>query len=377
MEHVPNLSSFFRLPPALHISTACETTTPSHYRLSTLNYQGIYSAYLSSNARRCTFPTAVCVNNVLVNAGTNAVSTVIIAHVRVYPFRPWSLLGLHQRQNAPFASVAAAGLAAAEFGVERYLTAAARLAAAGFGVERYTLFCRNGLFETQVMWLLCAMGHMTILEIPLAEFVDWSYDAPRVVRYQNETMFEYIIVFVLVLLKRERGGQRQLGLWPASGRVPVEIVSGSQSAFECGALLRWPVLDQVLAASRRLTCAKHCRGVRWGRYRLRRQSRLTCRSVLRGLSAAVHGMWTRGEAAGLPDAGYCGTSRVAPVKWEWKQEPVSSAEDGQVTEESEEDFGNEPRGVQVTAFRRCTVVGLTTFLTAKGPCHALRSLMLC
>ncbi|RHY76154.1 hypothetical protein DYB34_014296 [Aphanomyces astaci] len=122
-------------------------------------------------------------------------------------------------------------------------------------VERYlTLFCRSGLFETQVMWLVCALEHMTILEIPLAEFVDWkdkmrerisdwSYDAPRVVRYQDETMFEYIIVFVLVLLKRERGGKRRLGQLPhnvgllangrtnfalvraASGRVPAEIVS--------------------------------------------------------------------------------------------------------------------------------------------------------
>ncbi|RHZ03249.1 hypothetical protein DYB31_013500 [Aphanomyces astaci] len=72
---------------------------------------------------------------------------------------------------------------------------------------------------------------------------DWSYDAPRVVRYQDETMFEYIIVFVLVLLKRERGGKRRLGQLPhnvgllangmtnfalvraASGRVPAEIVS--------------------------------------------------------------------------------------------------------------------------------------------------------
>ncbi|RHZ39655.1 hypothetical protein DYB26_014674, partial [Aphanomyces astaci] len=105
-----------------------------------------------------------------------------------------------------------------------------------------------------VMWLVCALEHMTILEIPLEEFVDWedkkregisdwSYDAPRVVRYQDETMFEYIIVFVLVLLKRERGGKRRLGQLPhnvglmangmtnfalvraASGRVPAMIVS--------------------------------------------------------------------------------------------------------------------------------------------------------
>ncbi|ETV85508.1 hypothetical protein H257_03230 [Aphanomyces astaci] len=42
-------------------------------------------------------------------------------------------------------------------------------------VERYlTLFCRSGLFEAQMMWLVCALQHMTILEIPLTEFVDWK-----------------------------------------------------------------------------------------------------------------------------------------------------------------------------------------------------------
>ncbi|ETV65100.1 hypothetical protein H257_18090 [Aphanomyces astaci] len=60
-------------------------------------------------------------------------------------------------------------------------------------------------------------------------------------------------------------------------------------------------------------------------------------------------------AAGPPDAGYCGAPQApsvvvgtpsvpvaAPVKREWKQESASSAEDGQVAEESEEDFGDEP-----------------------------------
>ncbi|RQM28303.1 hypothetical protein B5M09_007441 [Aphanomyces astaci] len=91
-------------------------------------------------------------------------------------------------------------------------------------------------------------------------------------------------------------------------------------------------------------------------------------------------------AAGPPDAGYYGAPRAAsvvvgapsipvaaPVKREWKQESASSAVDGQVAEESEEDFGDEPpRSVR----SRVYVVGLTTFLTAKGPCHALRNLML-
>ncbi|RHY49189.1 hypothetical protein DYB30_008504 [Aphanomyces astaci] len=60
-------------------------------------------------------------------------------------------------------------------------------------------------------------------------------------------------------------------------------------------------------------------------------------------------------AAGPPDAGYYGAPQApsvvvgtpsvpvaAPVKREWKQESASSAEDGQVAEESEEDFGDEP-----------------------------------
>ncbi|ETV66702.1 hypothetical protein H257_16912 [Aphanomyces astaci] len=33
---------------------------------------------------------------------------------------------------------------------------------------------RVGLFETQGRWLVCAFEHMTILEIPLAEFVNWK-----------------------------------------------------------------------------------------------------------------------------------------------------------------------------------------------------------
>ncbi|ETV71270.1 hypothetical protein H257_13408 [Aphanomyces astaci] len=51
MEYVPNLSSFFRLSTPLYIGTACETPTPSQSHLSTLNYKGINSAYLSYNVQ--------------------------------------------------------------------------------------------------------------------------------------------------------------------------------------------------------------------------------------------------------------------------------------------------------------------------------------
>ncbi|RHZ01297.1 hypothetical protein DYB37_012601 [Aphanomyces astaci] len=89
------------------------------------------------------------------------------------------------------------------------------------------LSCRRGLFETQGRWLVCAFEHMSILEIPLAEFVDWkdkmrerisdwSYDALGI-RWLDQ------LPHILGLLAN---GMTNFDLvLAASGRVPAEIVS--------------------------------------------------------------------------------------------------------------------------------------------------------